>query len=402
LKALVVICDGMADRPVPELGNRTPLEAARKPNMDELARRGICGLMDTIAPGIPPGSDTAHLALLGYDPFEVYTGRGPFEAAGAGLELKAGDIALRVNFATVDDELVVRDRRAGRIADTGGLEAAVRKIRLCGIEILFKSTTAHRATLVLRGKGLSHEVSDSDPHRVGEKAMRVKALSKGAAKTARLLNEFSRKTHEVLETHPLNLERVRKGLPPANYLLLRGAGVVPKLEPLRARFGLDGACIAATALVRGVCRMADMEVIDVAGSTTGVDTDLHAEGKAVLRALETHDLVLYSIKGFDELGHDGDAEGKVHFIERVDAALGGLLGKADYLALLVDHTTPVSVRDHTGDPVPVAIAGPGVRVDEVRAYDERSVARGGLGRIRGKDLLPILVDLMGKGKKFGA
>ena len=402
MKALMVICDGMADRPVPGLGGRTPLEVARKPNMDELARRGICGLMDTIAPGIPPGSDTAHLALLGYDPFEVYTGRGPFEAAGAGLKLEAGDIALRVNFATVDDKLVVRDRRAGRIADTGELEAAVRKVKLRGAEFLFKSTTAHRATLVLRGKGLSHEVSDSDPHRVGEKVMRIKALSRRAAKTARLLNEFSHRAHGVLKAHPFNLERARKGLPSANYLLLRGAGVVPKLEPLQAKFGLKGACIAATALVRGVCRMAGMEVIDVAGSTTGVDTDLRAEGEAVLRALEDHDLVLYSIKGFDELSHDGDTEGKVRFVERVDAALGGLLGKADYFALLVDHTTPVSVRDHAGDPVPVAITGLGVRADEVRVYDERSVARGGLGRIRGRDFLPILVDLMGKGKKFGA
>lgn len=402
MRALAVICDGMADRPVPELGNRTPLEVARKPNMDELARRGVCGLMDTIAPGIPPGSDTAHLALLGYDPFEVYTGRGPFEAAGAGLELKPGDIALRANFATVDKKLVVLDRRAGRIEDASGFGAALRAIKLPGAQILFKCTTAHRATLVLRGKGLSPKVSDSDPHRVGEKVARIKALARGAAKTARLLNGFSRKAHEVLKSHKLNLERVRKGLPPANYLILRGAGIVPELEPLKARLGLEGACIAPTALVRGVCRLAGMEVINVAGSTTGADTDLRAEGEAVLRALADHDLVLYSIKGFDELSHDGDAKGKVRFIERVDAALGGLLGKADYFVLLVDHTTPVSVRDHTGDPVPIAIAGPGVRADEVKTYDERSVAKGGLGRIRGKDLLPILVDLMGKGKKFGA
>ncbi len=402
MKAIMIICDGMADRPVPELGNRTPLESARKPNMDELARRGICGIMDTIAPGIPPGSDTAHLALLGYDPLEVYTGRGPFEAAGAGLEVRAGDVALRVNYATVDKGLVVLDRRAGRIRDTKPLEAAIQRIKLPGAQFFFKSTAAHRATLVLRGRGLSHEISDSDPHKTGEKVLQVKALSRGAAKTARLLNDFSRRAHEVLTKHRLNKERVGKGLPPANYLLMRGAGIAPRLEPLRNKFALNGACIAAAALVKGVCRMAGMKIVDVPGSTTDVDTDLNNEVGAVLQALDGHDLVLYNIKGFDEVSHDGNFEAKVKFIERVDLALKQLIDAADFIVLTADHTTPISVREHTGDPVPVSIAGPGVRVDGVASYDERSAAKGSLGRIRGKDLLPILTNLMGKGKKFGA
>ena len=398
----MIICDGMADRPVPELGDRTPLEAARTQNMDRIARDGICGLMDTIAPGIPPGSDTAHLALLGYDPFEVYTGRGPFEAAGAGIGLEPGDIALRVNFATVDDGLVVQDRRAGRIRDTRGLEAVIKRVKLPGVRLTFKSTTAHRAVLVLRGKGLSHEVTDSDPHEVGVRVPSIKPRVQKAARTAKLLNEFSNRAHKALKDHPTNRKRIEQGLLPANYLLLRGAGVVPHLEPLQKRFGLKGACIAAAALVKGVCRMIGMEVIDVPKSTTGVDTDLDSETKAVLRALKTHDFVLYSIKGFDEVSHDGDFRAKVKFIERVDAVMGGLRGAADYTMLVIDHTTPVSVRDHTGDSVPIAIAGPGVRLDDVKNYNERAAAKGRLGRIRGKNLLPILVDLMGKGKKFGA
>jgi 2,3-bisphosphoglycerate-independent phosphoglycerate mutase len=223
-----------------------------------------------------------------------------------------------------------------------------------------------------------------------------------AARTAKLLNEFSNKTHKVLKNHPINQKRVKHGLPPANYLLLRGAGVVPRLEPLRKKFDLRGACVAAAALVKGVCRMVGMKIIDVPKSTTGVDTDLDSEVKAVLQALKTHDFVLYSIKGFDEVSHDGNFNGKVEFIERVDAAIGKLHGAADYTMLVIDHTTPVSVRDHTGDSVPIVIAGPGVRSDDVETYDERAAAKGRLGRIRGKDLLPILVDLMGKGKKFGA
>ncbi|MCS7131514.1 MAG: 2,3-bisphosphoglycerate-independent phosphoglycerate mutase [Hadesarchaea archaeon] len=402
MKALLLICDGMADRPVAELDGRTPLEAAKKPNMDELARRGVCGLMDTIAPGVPPGSDTAHLALLGYDPYEVYTGRGPFEAAGAGIELKPGDIALRANFATVDEDVVVKDRRAGRIQEADQLAAALRTIKLRGAQVIFRSTVGHRGALVLRGKGLSHEVTDSDPHLVGAKVARVRPLSRKAAKTARLLNEFSRKAHELLESHPLNEERRRRGLPPANYLLLRGAGVVPRLRPIRERFGIEGACVAAAAIVKGVCRLAGMKVIDVVGATGGVDTNLDAKRGAALQALEHNDLVLLHVKGFDEASHDGNAAAKVQFIERVDDMLGQLLEAADLIAIAADHTTPVSVREHTGDPVPVLIAGPGVRADDVRRFDERSCARGGLGRIRGKDLLPIIVDLMGKGRKFGA
>lgn len=402
MKAILFIGDGMADRPVAALENRTPLEAARKPNMNEIAKRGISGLMDTIAPGVPPGSDTAHLALLGYDPYEAYTGRGPFEAAGAGIDLRAGDIALRANYATVDDDLVVQDRRAGRIQDTAQLAKAIEQIKLPGVQIFFKSTVGHRATIVLRGKGLSHEITDSDPHQTGTKVLQVKPLTEKAAKTARLLNEFSRESHQVLKYHPLNKERARQGLPQANCLLLRGAGVVPHLTPLQEKFGLKGACVAAAALVKGVCRMAGMEAIDVPGATGGVDTDLNAKCGAVLRALETNDLVLLHVKGFDEASHDGNALAKVQLIERVDAMLGSLLAAADFIVLSVDHTTPVSVREHTGDPVPITIAGLGVRTDGVASYDERAAARGGLGRIRGKDLLPILVDLMGKGKKFGA
>ena len=426
MKTLLLICDGMADRPVPELANKTPLEIAHNPNMDWLAKRGICGIMDTIAPGVPPGSDTAHLALLGYDPYETYTGRGPFEAAGAGIELKAGDVAFRANYATVDDSLVITDRRAGRIQGTEQLSAAVGKIKLSGVKFVFKSTVGHRATLVLKGKGLSHEVTDSDPHEAGKKPLQVKPLlqtpeqsvpsfpiiaggvrkyvvrRRWSAKTAKLLNELSRKAHPILKNHPLNQERIRKGLPPANYILLRGGGIVPHLKPFHEQFGLRGACVAAAALVKGICRLAGMTVVDVPNADGSVNTDLDAKAKAALRALEDHDLVLLHVKGFDEASHDGNVRAKIELIERTDATLNQFIDAVDYIAVAVDHTTPVSVRDHAGDTVPILISGPGVRPDEVKTYDERSAAKGGLGRIRGKDLMPIIADLMGKSTKFGA
>ena len=426
MKALMLICDGLADRPLPKLGNRTPLEIANKSNMDWLAKRGICGLIDTIAPGIPPGSDTAHLALLGYDPFETYTGRGPFEAAGAGVELQAGDVAFRANYATVDDDFIVKDRRAGRVHGTEQLSAAIEKIKLRGAQLVFRSTVSHRAVLVLRGKGLSYEVTDSDPHEGGRKVLQVRPLlhpperpgsaypiivggirkhivrRRRAAKTVRLVNDFSRKAHEILKNHPLNQERVQKGLPSANYVLLRGGGVVPHLKSLYERFKIRGACVAAAALVKGVCRLSGMTVIDVPGATGSVDTDLNAKAKAALRALETHELVILHVKGFDEASHDGDVGAKIQLIERVDAMLSQFIDEADLIVVAVDHTTPVSVREHTGDPVPILISGPGVRADEVKTYGERSAARGGLGRLLGKDLMPTIADLMGKTEMFGA
>ncbi len=422
----MLICDGMADRPVKELAYKTPLEIANKPNMDWLAKRGISGIMDTIATGVIPGSDTAHLALLGYDPYESYTGRGPFEAAGAGIDLKAGDIAFRANYATVNDKLVITDRRAGRIHGTEPLSDAINKIKLKGAEFIFRSTVGHRATLVLRGGGLSHEVSDSDPHLEGKKPLKVEPLLQAteqvtpsysilvggvrkfvvrrgrAAKTAKMLNEFSSKAYEILRKHPLNKERSQKGLPQANYILLRGGGVVPNLKSLHERLGIKGTCVAAAALVKGVCRLAGMTVIDVPGATGSVDTDLDAKAKAALKALETNDLVLMHVKGFDEASHDGNARAKIRLIERVDAVLNKFIDVADLIVITADHTTPVAVGEHVSDPVPVLISGPGVRVDDVKTYGERAAAHGGLERIRGKDLLPIVVDLMGKGHKFGA
>ena len=426
VKTLLIICDGMADRTIPALAYKTPLEIAKKPNMDWLAKRGISGIMDTIAPGTAPGSDTAHLALLGYDPYETYTGRGPFEAAGAGIELRPGDIAFRVNYATVDKNMIVTDRRAGRIHDTEALAEAVQKIKLKGAEFIFKSTVGHRATLVLRGKEISHEVSDSDPHEEGKRPLKIEPLlqepeqklpsypiiaggvrkyvmrRRWAAKTAKLLNDFSQKAHEVLKKHPVNIERVKKGLPPANYLLIRGGGVVPHLVPFQERFGIKGCCVAAAALVKGVCKLAGMTVVDVPGATGSVNTDLNAKAKAVLEQAQSHDFILLHVKGADEAGHDGNIKAKIEIIERVDAIINQFIDSFDFIVVTADHTTPISVKNHTADPVPVVISGPGVRTDDVKTYSERAAARGGLGRIRGKDLIPIIIDLMGKSRKFGA
>jgi len=405
-RILLLIFDGLGDRPVTELGHKTPLESAPKPNLDWFAANGMNGLLDPIEPGVRPGSDTSHLALLGYDPHEVYTGRGPFEAAGVGLELHKGDVAFRCNFASVDENLVLTDRRAGRIKEgTADLAKALDGMKLGRFRAFFKEGTEHRAVLLLRGKGLSARVTDTDPHEEGEKIPESKPLDGKAKNTAKALNLFTRRAYEILKDHPVNRERVAKGLPPANMVVCRGGGIAPQLEPVTHKYGLKAAGIAGVALIKGMFRAAGMDVIEVKGATGGLDTDMVAKAEAALMALTTYDLVVVNVKAPDLCGHDGKPSEKIKVIERMDQMMGHLkthLPQDVIVAITADHSTPCGIKDHSGDPVPLTIFGDGVRVDEVPHFDERSVARGSLGRLRGKDLMPILLNAANRSEKFGA
>lgn len=412
MKVIIVVGDGMADRPVKELGGETPLQAARTPSMDRVARYGICGMMDVVSPGIPPGSDTAHLAIFGYDPYKTYEGRGVFEALGAGLEVGDGDVSFRCNFATVDEGMTVLDRRAGRIGDEAGeLAKALDGFRPEShpdVRVVLKHTVEHRCAMILRGEGLSRMVSDSDPHEENRPVLEVKPLDQTpeAAKTSAVLNELTERSHMVLGVHPVNDMRRREGLPPANILLFRGAATRPKLRPIHDIYGVRSLAIAVGALYRGVARCVGMDVIDVEGATGTYGTDTLAKARAAVENLRDYDLIFVHVKAADNAGHDGDVEKKVMMIEKIDALIGYLLEHTDpkdaVITITADHTTPVGVREHTGDPVPVAIYGPGVRTDAVQRYSEVDCAMGGLGRIRGVDLMPILMNLVGKTKMFGA
>ncbi len=402
MKAFILVFDGMADRPVTELGNKTPLEVAARPNLNALVRKGISGILDPIAPGVRVGSDTTHLAILGYDPYRIYSGRGPFEALGIGMKLEEGDIALRCNFATIDKDKRVVDRRAGRISEgTKKIADALNKIKI-GRDFVFKESVGHRGVLVLKGKGkpaLSPSVTDSDPHAIGEKILRVKPLDStaGSRATAELLNKFSDMALAVLKKHDLNLKRVKAGLPPANAVLMRGCGQAVKIEPFQQKYGVKGACMATVGVINGIARATAMDVLDVPKT-------YELRVKRALKAFDKYDVVLLNIKDADEASHDHNVEKKISIIEKVDSALEPLIDFTDknYIAILCDHTTSVSYGDHTGDPVPITIAGPEVRNDGVAKFDERSVSKGGLCRIRGADIMPILIDLMNKSKKFGA
>jgi 2,3-bisphosphoglycerate-independent phosphoglycerate mutase len=413
MKAILFIADGMADRPIKELDWRTPLEAAHRPSLNHIAKTGVSGILDPISPGIPPGSDAATLALLGYDPLKVYSGRGALEALGSGIKVLPGDVAFRCNFATTDKNSVVLDRRAGRIANEDAVKLAeslgrIKPKKSLNAEFLFKSTIQHRAVLSIRGPKLSTAVSDSDPGKNGGKVSEIKPLdsSSEAKLTARIVNDLLREFRAALKNHPVNEERVKHDLPPANVVLCRGAGTVPAVKPLTQIYGARASCVAAAPLVRGVCKSAGMKVLDVRGATGTPQTSYSAKAKAVVQALKDSDLVLLHVKATDVASHDGNLKQKVEIIEKIDTMLGHVLEKTDpnstYLAVTADHTTSLVTGKHEGDPVPVAMTGPFVRRDGVEEFGERSCALGGLGRIRGTDLMPTLMNLLGRTRLFGA
>lgn len=398
--------DGLGDRAIKDLDFRTPLQAARRPNMNWYVKHGSSGIMDVIAPGVRPGSDTSHLAILGYDPYEIYTGRGPFEAAGVGLVGRKGDVAFRCNFATVDDKWNVVDRRAGRIKEpeTTKLVRTLSEIKMEGLDVVVKEATEHRAVLLLRGKGLSPCVSDVDPHSLAQ-VHQCLPLVPEAKMTAKVVNDFVKKSYHMLKDHPVNIRRRDQGKPAANILLPRGAGMFPDIQSFEDRYGLDGACVAGVSLIKGICKVCGMEVVDVPGATGGLDTDMSAKADAALNLLRSKDLVLVNVKATDIASHDGNVRKKIEAIERIDEMVGLIRRKAPTDAVVVflaDHCTPIEVGDHSGDPVPVAICSESTLRDGVGAFDEVSASKGGLGRIRGRDLMPILLDKVNRSEKFGA
>jgi 2,3-bisphosphoglycerate-independent phosphoglycerate mutase len=275
------------------------------------------------------------------------------------------------------------------------------------VEIIFKESTGHRAVLVLRGDGLSDQISDADPKHDGNPPKKVIPLdeSQEAKKTAEILNKVVIKSYNLLKDHPINLKRIEAGESPANIIIPRGAGAVPYVEPFGQKYGLKPVCIAETGLIKGIASIAGMELIDIEGATGGIDTNLENIERGILETAASNDynFMLINVDGADEAGHDGQMHEKVKFIEKVDAMMEKLMKIPDvYFILTADHSTPISTMDHTGDPVPILINGPEVRVDDVTKFSERAVVKGGMCRIRGCNVMDILMDLMNMSTKFGA
>jgi 2,3-bisphosphoglycerate-independent phosphoglycerate mutase len=416
LKVILMVADGVGDRPIRSLSGRTPLEAARTPTLDRLATDGATGLLHVIAPGVPPGSDTGHLSLFGYDPHKCYTGRGPFEALGAGLDLQPADVAFRGNFATVQQlknkTFKVVDRRAGRsLPEAPALTALIDGLSLPKapkVQVIVRHTVEHRCVIVLRGANLSVHVGDTDPHTHGDIVLTSKPLDRtpSARQTAGLVNTLTQEFYRILSATPINAKRRQAGLPEANIVLLRGAGGLPSIPPLRGIYGIRTACVAGGALYKGVARSVGMDVINVPGATGSYDTDVDAKARATAKALATHDFVFVHFKATDSAAHDKDPAKKVAMVEKVDHLLSVLTSQVNrdeiYIAVTGDHTTACDLGNHTGDPVPLLIAGPGVRSDNVTRFTERACAAGGLGHLHGRDLMPLLMNYVERTPMFGA
>ncbi|MDD5110433.1 MAG: 2,3-bisphosphoglycerate-independent phosphoglycerate mutase [Patescibacteria group bacterium] len=408
-KILFVISDGIPDRPIRELGNKTPLEVAKTPNLDRIAVDGISGMMHTVDIGVRPGSDTAHLSLFGYDPHDCYTGRGPYECAGIGMQVNAGDVAFRANAGTVDEQGIVTDRRAGRIESTRDVIDALGKITISGVEFDLQPSLAHRIGLVIRGKNLSPNISDQDPHKTDVPVHTVKPLdhTPEAKFTADVMNQFTKLTVEKLSNSPFNRKRKESGKLPANIVLFRGAGSIPHdLLSFKDKYNLRAAFIAGGPMYRGIAKILGMTVAEFAPSdgVTGLpNSNLDAKVRRALELLPDYDIIFVHFKAADSLAEDGNFRGKIEFIEKIDRAIKPLAERNDFITVITaDHTTACGLKTHTADPVPVTIKGEGVRTDDINAYTERECAKGRLGTIRGQNLMPILIDLMGLAELYGA
>ncbi len=418
---IYLVLDGAADRLEDEV---TSYSRAKKPFLDLITRSGRCGLMYTVSKGIAPESDGAVLSILGYNPHLYYTGRGPLEALGAGIKIREGwEVAFRANFATVNPlTLELIDRRAGRSLTTEEAKALAKALDgmdlgIYGGYVRVAATVGHRGVVVVGSKEvrLSDEVDNTDPayRRVGKLSVaaenyvpRVKDCvpltnTEEAKTTCELVNKFMRKAGKILDRHPINIEREKKGLPKANAILLRDAGgSLPKVRPIRETFNLRFGAVVEMPVELGIARLLDMDVAEVGPPTKDKEKDYAVRLNAAVDLLNRNDVVYVHLKGPDEPGHDGDVESKVRAIEAIDRYfVEPLIRRIDlnqhYLLVTSDHATPPSVGVHTDDPVPVVITGGSLTPDSTLKLTERDCAKGSLGVIsHGWNLLPKVFSLI--------
>ena len=400
MKYLLVIGDGMADYPVSELGNKTPLQVANKPNMDSIAAQGRSGLIKTVPDESAPGSETAICSLLGYDPRIYCTGRGPLEAPARGIKLGPNDAAYRCNLITEKDGFIF-DFSAGHITteESSKLIVSINKAfgKLGKIE--FYTGLDYRHFLILRNTPKPELIVCTPPHdAIGDIVEEVMPIAKTpeGEKTARLLRELISRSSGILRTHPVNVARVKAGKNPANLIWPWGGGKKPAIPTLKEKYGLKGAVISAVDLVKGIGTYAGMEFINVPGATGLSNTNYEGKADAALNALKNNDLVVVHVEAPDEAGHCKDYALKVKTIEDLDKRLlGRILNglKEPYaIAISPDHPTPIQVGTHTRDPVPFAIKSPSLKPDGVKKFDEESAKKGAYGLVTNEYLISLLLS----------
>jgi 2,3-bisphosphoglycerate-independent phosphoglycerate mutase len=423
LKLLLIVIDGMGDLPSPILGGRTPLEFAKTPNMDSFAKRGQTGMMYTVKKGIAPESHTGVISVLGYDPFKYEADRGILEAVGTGMSFEDGDLALRCNFITLGEDMHIIDRRVGRNLTTDEarlLSSEInKKVRLDSYpaDFEFRSTIGYRGVLVIRTRSdsLSKNITNTDPAYQQEGSVTIAksdfemvALksnplnnTESARASAGLVNEFSKKSHEILERSEVNEKRAKAGKLKANYLLMRDGGDrLPRFFNINQEYGVRFASLVNMPVEKGIAKLTGMEGIEIPPPSADLAKDCRLVLDKLLNHLKDYDGFYVHIKGPDEPGHDGDCDKKARLLEVIDKHFfGNLEKKLDLnnilLCITADHATPCVAKAHTGDPVPILISGQSIVADGSRDFSEKVCKNGSLGIIeKGTELMPRLLALM--------
>ncbi len=400
MKYIIILGDGMADEPLANYDGKTPLQMAVKPHIDWLAKNGKSGLLTTVPETMPPGSEIANMAVLGYDVEKVYEGRGVLEAASMGIDLQPGDMAMRCNLVTIENE-ILKNHSAGHIRNKQAIELIKFLNKELGNErVAFYPGVSYRHLLVIK-----NGVKDMDctpPHDVSGTPFEnvlIKSKTKEAQETVDLLNDLILKSQELLENHPVNITRKADGQEPANSIWPWSPGYKPEMTTLNEMFGIEkSAVISAVDLIQGIGVYAGMKVIHVEGVTGLYDTNYEGKAKAAVDALKENDFVYLHIEASDEAGHEGDVELKTKTIEYLDQRVVKYIieetAKMDEqvaIAFLPDHPTPCALKTHTRKPVPFSIYQPGNNPDKVEVYDEFAVESGAFGILKRDEFIRVFI-----------
>ena len=385
-KIAMIIMDGLGGLPM-EPGGKTELETARTPNLDALAMQSALGLTVPLGPGITVESGPGHLGIFGYDPIQYRIGRGVLEAVGVEFDLGPKDVAARGNFCSVDAAGVVMDRRAGRIPTDASKELSkFLTTKIEDVEIFVETVREHRLAIVLRGPELGAALTGTDPLKNGKPPLPLHSLNPDSEKTARIVNQFIERARTLLASRQ-----------PANMILVRGFDSYPRLPLFPEVFGLHAAAIAVNPTYRGIAKLVGMQVLKVDGGTVA------DEFTALEKNWSDYDFFYLHVKNTDIAGEDGDFARKVSVIEEVDALMPRLMAlKPDVVIVSGDHSTPAVLKGHSWHPVPTLLYGKYVRADGIAEFGERACARGGLGVLPAKDIMPLALANAQRIEKFSS
>jgi 2,3-bisphosphoglycerate-independent phosphoglycerate mutase len=399
MKYIIILGDGMADHPIEKLGDRTPLQAANIPNIDKLAKMGRCGLFQSVPFDLPPGSEVANLAVLGYDVHKVYQGRGVLEGASMGVKINDGDLAMRCNLICIEDGKI-KNHSAGHI-DTKESHILIDFLndKLSNDLLKFHRGISYRHLFVM--KDGNNDLHFTPPHDVPGtpfKDVMIRPTSNNGEDTCNLLNDLILRSQELLKDHPINKKRIANGKDPANSVWFWSSGYKPSMRTLTEKFGISGAVISAVDIIKGLGVYAGMEVIEVMGATGLTDTNYEGKAAAAIEAIKTNDLVYLHVEATDEAGHSGDAELKIKALEYLDARIvkyvmeeASKLDEDISIAILPDHATPCEIRTHTHDAVPFIIYNPNLNADDVLEYTEDACSKGVFGVIEEDEFMRSLL-----------